>query len=116
MSKCKDRRGYNNAFVDSLCAMLHGMNTSTSRHVVSSPMSHLITMLDGTRFEYSHEFANLLISQLDATINGQHVDAHIQRNKGKSGHIVLWPDSPADDYIHCLFHQDTKDLYSYAYF
>ena len=54
-------------------------------------------MLDGARFEYSHEFVNLLMSQLDATLEGLPVDARIRRNKGRSGETVLWPDSSADD-------------------
>lgn len=74
---CKDEDNGNNAFVDSLCAMLRGMNAATSQHVVSLRMVHLITMLDGTHFEYSHEFVNLLVSQLDATMEGLPIDARI---------------------------------------
>ena len=64
-----------NAFTNDLCTMLRGINAATSRHVVSSPMAHLITSLDGARFEYSHEFVNFLVTQLDATLGGLPVDA-----------------------------------------
>ena len=61
--------------------MLRGVNTATSRHAVSSPMAHLITSLDGARFQYSHEFVNLLVSQLDATLDGLPVDARIRKKQ-----------------------------------
>ena len=76
----------------------------------------MITMLDGARFEYSHEFVNLLVSQLDATLEGLPVDARIRRNKGRSGETVLWPDSSVDDYIHRPNHKDTTDLCSHVSF
>ena len=62
LSSSCDEKNDNNTFVDGLCAMLRGINAATSRHVVSSWTGHLITMLDGSRFEYSHEFVNLLVS------------------------------------------------------
>ena len=75
MPTCKDEENNNNEFVDGLCEMLQGMNAATLRHVVSLTMGHLITMLGGIRVEYSHEFVNLLVSQLDATLEGLPVDA-----------------------------------------
>ena len=116
LSASPDEENDDNTFVDGLCAMLRGVNAATSRHVVSSPMGHLITMLDGSRFEYSHEFVNLLVSQLDATLEGRPVDARIRTNKGRSGKKILWPDSSADDYIHRPNHRDTNGLCSHAYF
>ena len=84
----KDEARYDNAFVDGLCAMLRGMNAATSRHVVSSPMAHLITSLDGARFKYSHEFVNLLVTQLDATLGGLPVNARIRKKQKQN-----WGDS-----------------------
>ena len=77
----RDETRDDNVFVDGLCAMLRGMNAATSRHVVSSPMAHLITSLDGARFEYLHEFVNLLVTQLDATLDGLPVDAQIRKKQ-----------------------------------
>ena len=85
----EDEKGDNNAFVDGLCAMLRGINASTSRHIVSSTMGHLITMLDVTQFQYSHELVNLLVSQMEATLEGRPVDAHIHKNRDKYGDAVL---------------------------
>lgn len=75
------------------------MNVATSRHVVSSPMAHLNTSLDGARFQYSHEFVNLLVTQIDATLDGLPVDVCVRKNKSKTGETVLWADSSADDNI-----------------
>ena len=56
LSSSCDEENDDNTFVDGLCAMLRGVNAATSKHVVSLSMGHLITMLDGSRFEYLHEF------------------------------------------------------------
>ena len=79
MSTGKDEENKNNTFVDGLCVMLQGMNTRMSQHVVNLTMGHLITMLDDTRFENSHAFVNLFVSQLDVTMDGLPVDARIPR-------------------------------------
>ena len=81
LSTSSNEENDNNTFVDGRCAMLRGINAATSRHVVSSPMGHLITMLDGSHFEYSHEFVNLHDGQLDTTLEGQPVNARTRRNK-----------------------------------
>ena len=95
--------------------MLQGMNAATSRHMVSSPMAHLIISFDGSRFEYSHEFVNLLVTQLDATLDGLLVDAQI-RKKSKTGETVLWVNSSADDYIHRPSSDKFEALPPYQYF
>ena len=89
-----------NVFVDGLCAMLQGMNAATSRHVVSSPMVHLITSLDSARFQYSHEFVNFFVAQIDATFDGLPVNACVRKNKSRTREIVLRAVSSADDYLH----------------
>ena len=75
----------NNIFVDGLCAMLRGMNTATARDTISPTMAPILTSLDGTQVWYSDNFVNLLIGQLEATLDGQPVDARIQTNKSKTG-------------------------------
>ena len=86
-------------FVEGLCRMLGGLNAATSRCVVSSPMAHLLVCQGGTRFTMSHSFSNLLITQLEATIENRSVDVRIRTNMF-NGNKILWPDSSADDYIH----------------
>ena len=116
MGNKDDKKQDVNSFVDRLCAMLRGMNAATSRNVISSTMAHLITTLDGARFQYSHEFVNLLVSQIDATLEGLPVDARIRKNKSKNGETVLWTDSSADDYIHRPNKTDFENISAYHYF
>ena len=86
-------------FVEGLCRMLGGLNAATSRCVVSSPMAHLLVCQGGTRFTMSHSTAELLISQLEATIENKSINVRLRTNM-LNGKRILWPDSSADDYIH----------------
>ena len=63
-------------------------------------MAHLITNLDVSMFQYSHESVNLLITQIYAVFGGLPVNVSMQKNKTKLGEIALWADSSADNYIH----------------
>jgi hypothetical protein len=62
-------------------------------------MAHLIPCNDGSRFVYSHTFSDLLVGQMEATLEGQDINVRIQSNKLKN-EIITWPDSLADDDIH----------------
>lgn len=85
-------------FVEGLCRLLGGMNAATSRDVISAPMGHLLVSSRGTRFQFSHDFSHLLISQLEATLEGEPIDCRIRVSTiGKEK--VTWPDSSSDDYI-----------------
>jgi hypothetical protein len=79
--------------------MLSGLQAATSRHTVSATMAHLIVSLKGTRFQYSHGFGSLLVSQLEATLLGKETDVYMKRTTvNKATHI--WQDSSSEDYIH----------------
>lgn len=86
-------------FTEGLCRMLGGMNAATSRYTVSSTMAHLLISQGGTRFKFSHNFSDLLIGQLEATLEGNDVDFRIRVNRYRKER-VMWRDSLADDYIH----------------
>ena len=45
--------------------MLHGANAETAYNAISLTMTHLTTALNDTSFQYSYEFVNLLVSQMD---------------------------------------------------
>ena len=62
-------------------------------------MSHLIVYNGGTRLTFSHEFGNLLVSQLDDSLVKQEIDIRLRTNMS-DGETVIWPDSSADNYIH----------------
>ena len=77
--------------------MLGGMYAATSRYVVSSTMAHLLICQSGTRFKFSHQFSDLLVTQLEAILEGQPVDFRLRVN-AKDGQPYAW-----------------KDIISYAY-
>jgi hypothetical protein len=50
---------------------------------------------------------------MEATLEGQDVNAPIKTSKLTNGQIKSWPDSLADDYIHCPEHQDFEHMSFY---
>ena len=101
-------------FVEGLCRLLGGMNAATSRDVISATMAHLLVCRGGTRFKFSHDFGPLLISQLEATLEGENVDRRIRINKLK-GKTIAWPDSSADDYIYRPTIDSFEQICSYEF-
>lgn len=87
------------SFVEGLSRVLSGLNAATTRNVISATMAHLIPCNDGSRFVYSHAFSDLLVGQMEATLEGQDYNVRIRSNKHYNK-IITWPDSLADDYIH----------------
>ena len=70
------------------------------RHVVSATLAHLVLSQNRTRFTFSHDFEHLLVSQLEATLEGNPVDVCVRTTK-VNGETYFWPDSGSEDYIHC---------------
>ncbi len=87
------------SFGEELSRVLSGLNAATTRNVISATMAHLIPCNGGSRFVFSHTFSDLLVGQMEATLEGQDINVHIRSNKLKNK-IITWPDSLADDYIH----------------
>ena len=87
------------SFIEGLCRMLGGLNASTGRFVVSSTMAHLLISQGGTRFKFSHNMAELLVTQIEARLEKKPIDVRIRVNTHKQQRVV-WPDCSADDYIH----------------
>ena len=80
---------------------LSAMCASLSQDVVSSTMAHLTVCYDGTRFQFSHDFVNMLVSQMSDVLNGKEGQFRIRSNYSKvSQRKVFWPDSTVDDYLH----------------
>eukprot|EP00956_Cyclotella_meneghiniana_P030549 scaffold77192_cov37-Cyclotella_meneghiniana.AAC.3 len=84
-------------FAEGLCRMLSGINAATSRYVVSSTMAHLLVCQNGSRFTFSHDFGSLLVTQMEATLEGADTDVRIRTNRW-NGETVAWVDSSTDDY------------------
>jgi hypothetical protein len=88
------------SFWEGLCRVLSGLNAATTRNVISATMAHLIPSNGGLRFVFSHDFNDLLVSQMEATLEGQDINVRIRSNKLPDGQFKSWADSLADDYIH----------------
>ena len=99
-------------FVEGLCRMLAGMNAATLRYKVSTVMSHLMVCNGGTWFKFLLGFINLLMSQLEATIDNKYVMVRVRTNL-LNGKTVAWTDSSADDYLYRPKHPNIDGVCSY---
>jgi hypothetical protein len=83
--------------------MVHtGLNAASSRATVSSTLAHTLICQKGSRLTYSHEFKNLLLSQMEDVLEGQAVHFYLRRRNRnpENGEIESWADSSAHDYFH----------------
>ena len=88
-------------FVEGLCCLLSGLNAATTRNVISATMQHLLICNGGSRFQFSHGFTNLLISQALDVLDGKDGQFRIRTNYSKSRkEKILWPDSTVDNYLY----------------
>ncbi len=87
------------SFGEGLNRVLSGLNAATTRNVISATMAHLILCNGGSKFVFSHTFSDLLVGQMEATLEGQDINVRIRSNKLQNK-IITWPDSLADDYTH----------------
>ncbi len=101
------------SFGEGLSRVLSGLNAATTRHVISSTMAHLISCNNGSRFVFSHDFSELLVWQMEATLEGQDTNVRIRTSKVPSGEFKCWPDSLADDYTHRPLQQEFEDICYY---
>lgn len=88
------------SFGEGLSRVLSGLNASTSRAKISSTMAHLISCNDGSRFVYSHEFSNLLVTQMEATLEEKETFVRIRTSKVPGAEIQYWTDSLAHDFLY----------------
>jgi hypothetical protein len=89
------------SFGEGLSRVLSGLNAATTRNVISATMAHLILCKNGSHFFYSHDTSDLLVYQMEATLEGQDINVRIRSNK--LARRIIWPESLADDtddYIH----------------
>jgi hypothetical protein len=87
------------SFGEGLSRVLSGSNAATTRNVISATIAHLIPCNGGSRFVFLHTFSDLLMGQMEATLEGRDINVRIRSNKLQNK-IITWPDSLADDYIH----------------
>jgi hypothetical protein len=65
------------SFCEGLCRVLSGLNAATTRNVISATMAHLIPSNEGSCFIFSHDFSDLLVGQMEATLEDQDVNVHM---------------------------------------
>jgi hypothetical protein len=65
------------SFGEGLSRALSGLNAATTRNVISATMAHLIPCNNGLPFVYSHEFSDLLVGQMEATLEGKDINVCI---------------------------------------
>ncbi len=94
------------SFHEGLCRVLSGLNAATTRNVINAAIAHLIPLKGGSRIIFLYNFSDLLVGQMDATLEGQDVNVRIRPGKVTDGKMTSWMDSLADDYIHRPQHQD----------
>ena len=110
MGRRSEKFGPDDAFTKALCVMLSGLRAATSRHVVSATMAHLLMSFDGHRFQFSHKFGHLLVSQLEATIEGNPTDCRLRSFK-IDGETHFYGDSTSEDYIYRPHSLENKCAY-----
>ena len=88
-------------WTEGLSRMLSGMCDNLLKAVCSSTMAHLIVSNDGSRFQLSHGFSNLLVNQAIDARNGKPAEFCMRHNYSKTlQEKIVWENSIFDDYIH----------------
>jgi hypothetical protein len=101
------------SFGEGLSRVLSGLNAATTKNVISSTMAHLISCNNGSRFTFLHDFSDLLVGQMEATLEGQDINMRIRTSKVPGGEFKCWPDSLANDYIHRPLQEEFENICYY---
>jgi hypothetical protein len=56
---------------------------ATTRNTISATMAHLIPCNGGSRFVFLHTFSDLLVGQMEATLEDQDVNVRIKSTNTK---------------------------------
>jgi hypothetical protein len=67
-------------------------------------MQQLITVF------FSHVFSDLLVGQMEATLEGQDINVRIKTSQVHDSDSKCWPGSLADDYIHRPLQKELEDI------
>ena len=89
------------SFSEGLSRILSGVMANMSKACISVPMAHFIVCNNGSRFQFSHKFAHLLVSQMLDVLGGKEGRFRVRTNYSKARkQKVFWEDSAVDDYLH----------------
>ena len=64
-------------------------------------------------FHFCMIFSDLLVGQMEATLEGQDINVRIRTSKIPGSEFKCWPDSLADDYIHRPLQEEFKNICYY---
>ena len=107
--------GQESDFPEGLSRMLSGMCANLSKAVCSSPIAHLIMSNNGSRFEYSHTFNDLLVGQAIVVLNDKEDLCCIRANYSQAKKSkVFWLDYMVADYLYRPEILDKICMYEYA--
>ena len=121
MEAVGEERDVDSYWLDGLSMLLSGINAASSKTVTRVPMAASFIMKGGDRFIFSHNFAELLLGQMEAMLSGDDVSFICRKCKDKNNKKTQWADVSSNDYIHrpeklqavCFAEQTIK--YSKAY-
>jgi hypothetical protein len=68
-----------------LSRVLSGLNAATTRNIISATVAHLIPSNGGSRFVFLHKFSDILLGQMETTLQGQEINVRIRTNKLADG-------------------------------
>ena len=86
-------------FVEGLCRLLSGITAHLSSTVVSAPLAHVL-IVKGSRFQFSHDFGNLLLTQIIDYLDGdKEMSYYLCRGYNTSGKEIQWPEMFAANHI-----------------
>jgi hypothetical protein len=75
------------SFGAGLSRVLLGLNAATLRNVISSTMAHLISCNNRSQLVFLHEFSDLLVGRMEATLEGQDINVCIRTSKVPDGKL-----------------------------
>ena len=94
----RKREDIQDGFVEGLCRMLSALNAAQSIDKISVCIQHRLVLNNGNRFQYSHGFGQLLVSQLESRLEGEDIKVRIRYNK-LYGDEHPWEDAACDHYL-----------------
>ena len=101
-------------FIEGLCCLLSGVTANLSSFVVSTPLGHVL-IVRGSRFQFSHEFSPLLLTQVKDVLEGkEHVSYYLRKGYNGKGEQITWPEMFASNYIQRPTEIENVSLYEFV--
>ena len=86
-------------FAEGLSQLLSGIRAHMSSSIISPPLAHLLVCQD-SRFKFSHDFAYLLVSQIEDHLEEKDTNFKLRYCKDKNSKKTYWSDSTVNDIVY----------------